>query len=106
MRISFSAKVYETKECKGIWLNTIRVQKNDGSIVELDRDTTEYSINKHDAEIEFLGLYVWDSNTSTANYNLQLEDFAGAKLLDWLVEDDTDENYRLEIIKKSIRFGQ
>lgn len=105
MRVSFSAKIFESDNCKEIWLNTIRVQKQDGSIVTLDRDTTEYSINGHTAEITFRDVYIWDDETSTADYDLHLNDFAGAKLLDYDVEDDADDEYKLRIIKKSIRFS-
>ena len=105
MRVSFSAKVFESDNCKGIWLNTIRVQKQDGSIVTIDRDTTEYSINGHTADITFRDVYAWDDETGTANYDLQVEDFVGAKLLDYDVEDDADDEYRLNLIKKSIRFS-
>ena len=58
MRVFLKAKVTETKNCKGIWLNTITVQLLDKRIVALDRDTTNYSINGHSAEITFLGTYI------------------------------------------------
>ena len=107
MRVSFKAKVTETDNCKGIWLNTIRVKLRNGEIVTLDRNETEFSINGHDADIEFCNVYSWDSGTDEenyANYNLFAEDFFGAKLLDWEVEDDADDDYKLRIIKKSLHF--
>ena len=104
MRVFLKAKVTETENCKGIWLNTITVQLLDKRIVVLDRDTTNYSINGHSAEITFLGTYIWDSDTETMNRNLRPEDFVCAKLLDWEVDEDVDEGYKLKLIKNSIRF--
>lgn len=113
MKVYLKAKVTETENCKGIWLNTITVQLADKSIVTLDRDTTEYSINGHNADIEFSGVYalstvcLWDSEEIGAmDYSLKPEDFVRAKLLDWEVDDDADENYKLKLIKNSLRFGE
>lgn len=106
MKVYLKAKVEETKNCKGIWLNTITVQLLNKDIVVLDRDTTEYSINGHDADIEFSGVYIWNSDIEAMDYNLKPEDFTCAKLLDWELENDADENYKLKLIKNSLRFGE
>lgn len=106
MRITFSAKIKETKNCTGIWLNTIRVQKKDGTIVTLDRDATEFSISAdgHFADVEFRNVYAWDSDEGVADYSLDHKDFRGAKLLDYEIEDDADKDYELVIDKNSICF--
>lgn len=106
MTLTFTAKIRETKNCTGIWLNTILVRKKDGELVVLDRDATEYSISedRHTAQIEWQGVYAWDSKTSTADYNLHTEDFEGAILCNYEVEEDADEDYELRINENSLCF--
>lgn len=104
MRVFLKAKVTETENCKGIWLNTITVQLLNKSVVVLDRDTTEYSVNGRNASIEFSNVYIWGSETETMNYDLNPNDFICARLIDWEIDDDVDEGYELRLIKNSIRF--
>lgn len=106
MRLTFTANIRETKNCTGIWLNTILVQKKDGELVVLDRDTTEYSISedRHTTQIEWKNVYSWDSETSTADYDLNPEDFEGAILCNYEVEDDTDEDYEIRIDEDTLCF--
>lgn len=106
MNLSFEAKIKETKGCSGVWLNTITVKKKDGTIVELDRDTTEWSIGEDgtSVHVEFLHSYEWDSDESKMNYNLHLEDFEKSEMIDYMIEEDADEGYELSIDKSSLYF--
>lgn len=106
MRLTFTAKIKETRECRGIWLNTILVRKKDGNIVTLDRDMTNYYISAdgHSIQVEFRNVYAWDSETSTADYHLDHKDFEGAKLYHYEVEDDADDDYELVIDTDSLHF--
>lgn len=103
MRVAFSAKLKETNNCKGIWLNSIQVQKQDGTVVTLDRDKTEYFITAdgHNANVVLKDVYTWDYDKNVAIYDLNREDFTGAVLYDYELEDDTGEDYELVIDEKS-----
>ena len=102
MRVAFSGTLHETEDCKGLRINLLSVRKTNGDMVLLDRDSTFYSIYPDGHfDAEFRNVYTWDPDQSLANYNLDLKDFVGAKLINYEIEDDADDDYNLIINEDS-----
>ena len=102
MNISMNGKIHETANCRGPWLNTIEVRLADGRDFTLDRDTTEYSVDGSTISMDWFNVYSWDG--WNADYNLNPSDFKGCKVIDYYVEEDADDEYRLQIEPSSLCF--
>lgn len=96
MKVEFKGS-YKNKITKtsGLWLNTIELKLKTGEVVTLDRDEDEYTLEKCKANIMFRGAYVWTGEVQ--DYDLVPEDFDGAEIIGYDVEDDAPEGYDLEI---------
>lgn len=92
MIATFDVTVTESKNCHGIWLNTITLKLQDGTCVLLDRDETLY-----DGEngMEWRGLYIWDGETE--NHDFDPEIFRNAVVESYEIEDDVEEGYDIVI---------
>ena len=85
----------------GLMLNTITVRKVNGTIVVLDRDSSEYELDNGVADVVFAGTYIWNDETGIPDYLENVSEFDGAELLDYEIEDDAPEDYDL-----SFKIGQ
>lgn len=108
MRLSFAASVKETENTQGIWLNTITVRLKDGREVVLDRDQTDYSslrvVEYQQAyfDVEWSGVYVWDGENM--DYSISADMFRDCVLVDYMIEEDADDEYVFKIMPKTLAF--
>lgn len=79
MKIEFSSQIAEVpgyQKGESIYINIALFQNREtGDIIEIDRDETEFSINKNMIEMLWRGVYVWDSDSSEADYELDPDYF-------------------------------
>lgn len=103
MRVTLKGFVKNTENSYGVFLNTITVETPNKERIILDRDTTEYDINfDNTVNITLSDVYIWDDENQ--NYNISSDMFRKCKLIDYEVEDDVDDEYKLIINKSSICF--
>ena len=81
----------------GLMLNTITIKRNDGKVVVLDRDETEYTLKDKKADVVFRGIYEWDEEEKYPDNFNDVKLYDGAELIDYEIEDDAPEDYDLEI---------
>lgn len=108
MRLRFLANVKETENSKGVMLNTITVEANDGKVYVLDRQTTSANYEKVENDIktmnvEWIGVYIWDGENEIYDFNPSI--FHNCKIVEYDVEDDADEDYELIIDRDSFQIG-
>lgn len=100
MKIEFHG-TYKNEITKqyGLMLNLLYVRLKSGDIITLDRDETEYTLENGTADIVFRNTYDWNSDEEEffPNYDLCPEDFDGAEIVEYEIEDDAPEGYDLEI---------
>lgn len=79
MRINFNARkvsVPGRNEGESIYINTALFQnRENGDIIVIDRDETEFSIKGDEVSMLWRGVYIWDSDKSTQDYSINEEDF-------------------------------
>lgn len=79
MKIEFSSQIAEVpgyQKGESIYINIALFQNREtGNIIEIDRDETEFSINENKIEMLWRGVYVWDSDSSKADYELDPDYF-------------------------------
>lgn len=102
MTLYFTGTIHETKNCTGIWLNTISVKLSDGSIVTIDRDETEFTIEDNKFQMQWNNVYIW--NGETEDHNIDVDMFEGAAIVNYEIEDDADDEYELVINDMSTNF--
>ena len=102
MKIEFTG-TYKNKivEKEPLYLNTISIKRNDGKIVTIDRDETNYNIENGEADILFVGSYEWTNEAFYPKYeNIDLYD--NALIVGYEIEDDAPEDYDLIIEEQNI----
>ena len=103
MKIEFTA-TYENKivEENPLYLNTITVKRNDGKIVTIDRDETNYTIKNGIIDILFRGIYEWKDNKEIYPKNEDTKLYNNALLVGYEIEDDAPEGYKFFIEEQNI----
>ena len=118
MKIEFTG-TYKNKivEKESLYLNTISIKRNDGKIVIIDRNETDYTIENGIIDILFRGIYEWDHETAiypnrgiyewdceTAIYpnNKDTDLYNNALIVGYEIEDDAPSGYDLIIEKQKI----
>ena len=93
MRICFNG----TTNKNYVMVNTLILKNNKDEskpVIVIDRDLTEYTIEDGTIKMEWRGCYEWDGENTNYNIDyLDLDDYEA----DIELEDDTPENYELEI---------
>ena len=85
-----------------LYLNTITIKRNDGKIVVIDRDETNYSIENGSIDILFRGVYEWKDDKIYPNNNDAEKLYNGALVVGFDIEDDAPEDYDLVIENQKI----
>ena len=85
-----------------LYLNTITIKRNDGKIVVIDRDETNYSIENGHIDILFRGVYEWKDDKIYPNNNDVEKLYNGALVVGFDIEDDAPEDYDLVIENQKI----
>lgn len=110
MRISFKAKTNKDY----VMINALKLQLRTGSILTLDRQSTEFTIGKPNEsgkrtlDMEWFDCYLWEIDEVNAfEQEFLLADgfekvFVGATLTELELEDDADEDYSVMIDSLSI----
>ena len=103
MKIEFTG-TYKNKvvEKEPLYLNTITIKRNDGEIVIIDRDETNYTIKDGEIDILFRGSYEWNGEESIYLKNEDIDLYNNALIVGYEIEDDTPEGYDLIIEEQNI----
>ena len=95
MNLFFGAKIKETKDTKGIWLNTITLKDFAGNIITLDRNCTVWRHYDDKTGVKWYNVYIWDGEHK--NYDITPDMLKGYRLVDYEIEDDAEEGYEVII---------
>lgn len=103
MKIEFTG-TYKNKivEKESLYLNTISIKRNDGKIVVIDRNETDYTIENGTVDILFRGIYEWDYETVIYPNNKDTDLYNNALIVGYEIEDDAQSGYDLIIEKQKI----
>lgn len=103
MKIEFTG-TYKNKivEKESLYLNTISIKRNDGKIVTIDRNETDYTIENGIVDILFRGIYEWDCETAIYPNNKDIDLYNNALIIGYEIEDDAPSGYDLIIEKQKI----
>ncbi len=88
-------------EKEPLYLNTIIIKRNDGKIVTIDRDETNYTIENGIINILFRGFYEWSNDQHYPKYE-DIELYDNATIIQFEIEDDAPKNYDLIIRKQKV----
>lgn len=85
-------------------INSIKFKNvNNGNIIIIDRDRTEYSVvetpydingYKYSIHMLWIDCYIWDGNTK--NYNV---DFNELEFVEFEIDEEADVDYKLELME-------
>ena len=102
MKIEFTG-TYKNKivEKEPLYLNTITIKRNDGKIVIIDRNETNYTIENGIIDILFRGIYECENDEIYPN-NESVELYDNALIVGYEIEDDAPSGYDLIIGKQKI----
>ena len=91
MRIVFTGSTND----ENIWVSKIIFQMNDGRMVEVNRNITEYVVDKGKYEMVWKGCYI--CNGRKHDYGLSSKMFEGAKILHIEISSNAPSNYGFDI---------
>lgn len=104
MKIQFNnCKLYETKLCKGLWLNNITFRTKEGSLITVDRKRTEYECQGNTLNM------VWHDVYILGRYDIKpalAEQFKEATFFHADIDDDAEEEYQIDFSYAEINFEE
>ncbi len=103
MKIEFTG-IYKNNvvENESLYLNNIKIRRNDGKIVIIDRDETYYTAENGKVDILFRGSYEWNGEESFYPRYEDIDLYDNAIIVDYEIEDDAPEGYDLAIEEQKI----